>query len=84
MDAFNDDVRRAAIDRIAVLFPSGRLVDTSAGKVDPGDMEPEVDEGDYLAATFLRRRTTSACGSRCRGSSGSTVSTSNKGVNICI
>ena len=48
MDAFNDDVRRAAIDRIAVLFPSGRLVDTSAGKVDPGDMEPEVNEGDYL------------------------------------
>ena len=48
MDAFSDDVRRAAIDRIAVLFPSGRLVDTSAGKVDPGDMEPEVDEGDYL------------------------------------
>ena len=38
----------AAIDRIAVLFPSGRLVDTSAGKVDPGDKEPEVDEGDYL------------------------------------
>ena len=47
-DAFSDDVQRAAIDRIAVLFPSGRLVDTSAGKVDPGDMEPEVDEGDYL------------------------------------
>ena len=48
LDAFNDDARRAAMDRIAVLFPSGRLVDTSAGKVDPGDMEPEVDEGDYL------------------------------------
>ena len=48
MDAFNDDVQRAAIDRIAVLFPSGQLVDTSAGKVDPDDMEPEVDEGDYL------------------------------------
>ena len=31
-----------------VLFPSGRLVDTSAGKVDSDDMEPEVDEGDYL------------------------------------
>ena len=44
MDAFSDDVRRAAIDRIAVLFPSGRLVNTSAGKVDPGDMEPEVAE----------------------------------------
>ena len=29
---------------------AGRLVDTSAGKlqVDPDDMEPEVDEGDYL------------------------------------
>ena len=49
MDAFSDDVRRAAIDRIAVLFPSGRLVDTSAGKDDPGDMEPEVDKGDYLS-----------------------------------
>ena len=48
MDAFNDDVQRAASDRIAVLFPSGRLVDTSADKVDPDDMEPEVDEGDYL------------------------------------
>ena len=48
MDAFSDDVRRAAIDRIAVLFPSSRLVDTSADKVDPDDMEPEVDEGDYL------------------------------------
>ena len=49
MDAFSDDVQRAAIDRIAVLFPSGRLVDTSADKVDPDDMEPEVDEGDYLS-----------------------------------
>ena len=50
MDAFNDDVRRAAIDRIAVLFPNGRLVDTSANnlKVEPDDMEPEVNEGDYL------------------------------------
>ena len=48
MDAFNDDVQRAAIDRIGVLFPSGHLVDTSADKVDPDDMEPEVDEGDYL------------------------------------
>ena len=49
-DAFSDNVQRAAIDRIAVLFPSGRLVDTSADKVrvDPDDMEPEVDEGDYL------------------------------------
>ena len=43
-DAFNDDVQRAAIDRIAVLFPSGRLVDTPADKVDPDDMEPEVDD----------------------------------------
>ena len=34
---------------IAMLFPSGRLVDTSAGKVDPSDMEPEVNEGDYLS-----------------------------------
>ena len=48
MDAFSDDVRRAAIDRIAVLFPSGWLVDISADKVDPDDMEPEVNEGDYL------------------------------------
>ena len=48
MGAFSNDVRRAAIDRIAVLFPSGRLVDTSADKVDPDDMEPGVDEGDYL------------------------------------
>ena len=48
MDAVNDDARRAAIDHIAMLFPSGRLVDTSADKVDPDDMEPEVDEGDYL------------------------------------
>ena len=48
MDAFSDDARRAVIDRIAVLFPSGRLVDTSADKVDPDDMEPEVDEGGYL------------------------------------
>ena len=48
-DAFNDNVQRAAIDRIAVLFPSGRLVDTSADKVDPDDMEPEVDEGNYLS-----------------------------------
>jgi hypothetical protein len=48
MDAFNDDVQRAAIDRIAELFPSGRLVDTSADKVDTEDMEPEVDEGDNL------------------------------------
>ena len=48
MDAFSDDVRRAAIDRIAVLFPSGWLVDISADKVDPDDMEPEVHEGDYL------------------------------------
>ena len=48
MDAFSDDARRAAIDRIAVLFPSGQLVDTSADKVDPDDTEPEVDKGDYL------------------------------------
>ena len=48
MRSCNDNARRAAIDRIAVLFPSGRLVDTSADKVDPDDMEPEVDEGDYL------------------------------------
>ena len=48
MDAFSDDVRNAAIDRIAALFPSGRLIDTSAGKADPDDMEPDVDEGDYL------------------------------------
>ena len=47
-DAYSDNVQHAAIDRIAVLFPSGRLVDTSADKVDPDDMEPEVDEGDYL------------------------------------
>ena len=31
-----------------VLFSSGRLIDTSANKVNPDDMEPEVDEGDYL------------------------------------
>ena len=68
MDAFSDDVRRAAIDRIAVLFPSGRLVDTSAGKVDPGDMEPEVDEGDYLGDLAEEEDDLAACGSRCRGS----------------
>ena len=48
MVAVNDGARRAAIDHIAMLFPSGRLVDTSADKADPGDVEPEVDEGDYL------------------------------------
>ena len=48
VDAFSDDVRCAVIDCIAVLFPGGRLVNTSAGKVDPDDMEPEVDKGDYL------------------------------------
>ena len=41
MDAFSDDVQCAAMDCIAVLFPSGRLVDTSADKVDPNDMDPE-------------------------------------------
>ena len=45
MDAFNDDVPCAAIDRIAVLSLSGTLVNTSADKVDPDNMEPE---GDYL------------------------------------
>ena len=48
MGAFNDDVQRAAIERIAMLFPSGRLVDISADKDDPDDMEPEVDKGDNL------------------------------------
>ena len=68
MDAFNGDVRRAAIDRIAVLFPSGRLVDTSADKVDPDDMEPEVDEGDYLGDLAEEEEDLAACRSRCRGS----------------
>ena len=48
MNAFSNDIQRAAVDCIAVLFPSGTLVDTSADKADPGNMEPEVDEGDYL------------------------------------
>ena len=50
MDAFNDDMQCAAIDpsHITELFLSSRLVDTSADKVDPDDMEPDGDEGSYL------------------------------------
>ena len=80
MDAFSDDVQRAAIDRIAALFPSGRLIDTSADKVDPDDMEPEVDEGDYLGDLAEEEDDDLGVRSRCRGSSGSTASTSNKEV----
>ena len=54
MDAFSDNVQCAAINRSAVLFPSGVLFDTSADKVNLDNMEPEVDDRGRLPRRLCR------------------------------